>query len=89
MFGQPIRISVGKNLVLVGASAFPLSTDSSDRHLTLLIDGCSVELFSGDGQALMTAPLLCDYNINRLVLTSDSPASVERLEISRLRPATH
>lgn len=89
VFGQPIRISVGKNLVSVGASAFPLSTDSSDRHLTLLIDGCSVELFSGDGQALMTAPLLCDYNINRLVLTSDSPASVERLEISRLRPATH
>ncbi|HBJ18783.1 MAG TPA: hypothetical protein DDY70_03435 [Clostridiales bacterium] len=84
LFGQAIHIDGKKNTVTVGDSSFPLSVDDSDRRLTVIVDCCSAELFSGDGQAIMTAAMLCDYNICKLVLSSESSATVPFLEVTKL-----
>lgn len=88
IFGQTVRVEGQKNHVQVGNSTFPLSMDNEDRRLTILVDGCSIELFAGDGQAIMTAPMLCDYNLKKLILTADSPVKPERLDIARLNRTT-
>ncbi len=84
LFGQTIRIDGKKNTVTVGESSLPLSPDGSDRRLTVIVDSCSAELFTGDGQAIMTAAMLCDYNISRLVLSSDSSVTVPFLKVTKL-----
>lgn len=86
IFGQTVRVEGQKNRIQVGNTSCPLSMDAQDRRLTVLVDSCSIELFVGDGQAIMTAPLLCDYNLKTLSLTADSPVKLERLECSRLNP---
>ena len=84
LFGQAIRIDGKKNTVTIGESSLPLSSYGSDRRLTVIVDSCSAELFAGDGQAIMTAAMLCDYNISRLVLSSDSSVTVPFLEVTKL-----
>lgn len=89
LFGQPVQVEGEKNMVTVGGSSFPLSMGGTDRRLTLVADSCSVELFSGEGQAIMTASMLCDYNTNQLILSSQSPVTLESLTVSRLLPTVH
>ncbi len=85
LFGQPVQISYDKNIVSVGEYSVPLSMDGKTFKVTLVVDTCSCEIFTGDGQALMTVSMLCDYNINRLVLSSPSHVKLESLTVSKLQ----
>lgn len=84
LFGQSIRIDGNANKVSVGENHFPFLTERNRRELTLIVDSSSVELFSGRGEAMMTAPFLCDYNINEMTLSSSSDTRLSAVEISRL-----
>ena len=89
IFGQDVSVQPQKNRIQVKNNTVPLAFDDREKRLLILVDSCSIELFTGDGQAIMTAPLLCDYNLKRLILSSEHPVRLELLEISRLEHTVH
>jgi len=84
IFGKNIEIEPELNYVQVGDNMLPLSITSKPGKLLMIIDTCSIELISGDGEAMMTAPLICDYNLKRMIISSDTKSTIKRLSVARL-----
>ena len=55
-------------------------------NLVMIADTCSIELISGKGEAIMTAPLLCDYNLNKMLITADERTFIKSLTVTELIP---
>lgn len=68
IFGKNVKIDPEMNLVRVGENTFPLSVAGVPGRLRMIVDTCSIELISGNGEAMMNAPLLCDYNLTKCLL---------------------
>lgn len=86
IFGKSVKIEPGMNLVRVGETTFPLSATGVPEKLVMIADTCSIELISGKGEAIMTAPLLCDYNLNKMLITADERTFIKSLTVTELIP---
>ncbi len=84
IFGKNVEIEPAMNLIRVEENTLPLSVSGPPERLRILVDTCSIELFTGDGEAMMTAPFLCDYNLNVLYLYSDSHTDLNTLTVTQL-----
>lgn len=83
-FGKDIDIEPEFNHVRVGDSVLPLSITSRPGKLLMIVDTCSIELISGDGEAMMTAPLVCDYSLRRMSISAETKNVIKRLSVARL-----
>jgi sucrose-6-phosphate hydrolase SacC (GH32 family) len=86
LFGKNIKIEPAMNLIRVGENTMPLSVSGCPGKLRMIVDTCSIELFSEDGEAIMTSPLLCDYNLNALHLYVDDQTTINALTVTALAP---
>ncbi len=86
LFGKNIKIEPAMNLLRVGENTVPLSVSGIPGRLRILVDTCSIELFTGDGEAMMTSQLLCDYNLNVMHLHVDGHTTLRTLTVTELVP---
>ena len=84
LFGKNVKIEPTMNLIRVGENTVPLSVFGPPGRLRILVDTCSIELFTGDGEAMMTAPFLCDYNLNAIHLHVDGRTTLRTLTVTEL-----
>ena len=86
IFGKNVKIDPEMNLVRVGENTFPLSVAGVPGRLRMIVDTCSIELISGNGEAMMTAPLLCDYNLNKMFIETENRVFIKSLTVTELVP---
>lgn len=84
LFGQEIRINCRENEVKIGENVSPLKREGERIGILLFSDKYSAEVFSCDGEALLVAPLRCDFSSPMLTLQSDLDVRLDELEITRL-----
>ena len=87
IFGRDITIDFSKNILKLGDYTMPVSITKSLLDITILIDRCSMEIFTDNGKAYMSC--LTDYasmdrNIPYLTLSADSKQVISTIEIISL-----
>lgn len=85
LFGHPLLIDTGKNLLTFGKHTMPISHDRRAIDLRILVDRCSFEVFADRGRYCATFSAACDYNLPYLKLSAESsPVRVRELSCHRL-----
>ena len=87
IFGIKLEFDFKNNEITVGNNHAPISVTSSKSDITLLIDRCSIEIFSDGGRIHMSCldcDTICDRNIPYFVVSSDSETKIEAVEMHSL-----
>lgn len=84
VFGQEICLKKGENSVQVGNNSFSFEKKSAKGGFLLIVDKYSAEMFFGEGEAFITAPLLCDYSCAALTVSAPTAVRIKKLEVTRL-----
>lgn len=88
VFGRNIDVNFFKNELRLGDCTAPVSITKKDFDFTVIVDRCSMEIFTDDGKAYMSC--LTDYasmdrNIPYFTLASDSMQNIKEIEIISLK----
>ena len=87
MFGRTIHFDFAKNEIKIGESVAPISVTRADFDITVIVDRCSIELFSDGGKIFMSCideNTLSDRNIPYFTINSDNEIKLESIEINSL-----
>lgn len=88
VFGKPILLDFSKNEITITHTA-PISLTHTDLDLTIIVDTCSIEIFSNSGKIIMTCAdtnSICDFNLPYVTLETDSTVTLDSVEIHSLDP---
>lgn len=85
-FGHTIKINADENCVEFQKIKMPISSTCDSINLRMIIDRCSLELFADGGKFSATFPILCDYNLPELTVSSEKALTVPDFHCSRLQP---
>ena len=78
------KLTVQTSMALkVPPSVAPLSITEKEIDLTILIDRCSMEIFSDNGKICLTERFVCDYNLPFISLEGEG--EIQKLEIHTLK----
>lgn len=89
LFGRRIRIDFTENQISVGNKNVPISITKKDLDLTLLIDRCSMEIFTDGGKiclASLSAETVMDRNLLNFILNCNIEYKISMLEFHALNP---
>ncbi len=85
LFGRRITLENARNTLLIHKKTMPLCMEGNEVTLTLIVDRGSLEVFSCNGRAILTEPLLCDFNIKQFSLrasdTTITSCTVQKLSL--------
>ena len=84
-FGHTIRLNTEDNCVEFQKHKFPLSAESKTIEIRIVIDRCSIEIFSDGGKYSATYLALCDYNVPYLTVSAKDAVKVDSLSVSKLK----
>lgn len=90
LFGGVLTVDARNNTVTVKSGSvpslsMPLSVTGVEKSLRILVDRCSLELFSDRGTSMMPVSFVCDYNLTGMEISSRDGIVVEELNICRLQ----
>lgn len=86
VFGKKIMLDFSKNEITITHTA-PISLTHTDLDLTVIVDTCSIEIFSDSGKILMTCAdtnSICDYNLPYITMETTSTLTLDCVEIHSL-----
>ena len=81
IYGHNLAIDFDKNEVRYEKIKMPLSLNSDYANVRVIIDRCSIEVYTDGGRYLLSDKLVCDYNLQYLTLSSDTKSKIDNLEI--------
>lgn len=87
VFGRTIHFDFAKNEIRIGESVAPISVSRADFDITVIVDRCSIELFSDGGKIFMSCideNTLSDRNIPYFTINSENEIKLEGIEINSL-----
>ena len=84
-FGHTIRLNTEDNCVEFQKHKFPISVDQKSIDLRIVIDRCSIEIFSDAGKYSATYLALCDYNVPYLTISAKDTVRIDSLSVSKLK----
>ena len=90
LFGRKIQIDFAENQISVGCNKAPVSITKKDLDITILIDRCSIELFSDGGKIYLyslTEETLMDRNLLNLEMSCNQEYSLDFIEMHALETA--
>lgn len=85
IFGINIKCDLEENILAVNNKTVPVSYFKDKLEMTVIIDRCSVEVFTDGGKAFLCETCICDRNLNYFEINSEADYSIDRLEIHSLK----
>ena len=84
-------MELAKNEIRIGESVAPISVSRADFDITVIVDRCSIELFSDGGKIFMSCideNTLSDRNIPYFMINSDKDIKLEKTKepVKELKP---
>lgn len=83
-FGLWLQIDVAGNKVEINGKQMPLCVAGENVDLRIVVDCCSVEIFTDGGKACMTVDVFCDYNLPYVRLETDGEWGVQTFVVHTL-----
>lgn len=87
IFGRTIKFDFKKNEMTVGNNFAPIFVSSDKCDITIVVDRCSIEIFSDNGKIYMSCldkDTVCDLNLPFFEITSDNETLIDKIEIHSL-----
>lgn len=82
IFGNVVTLDTANNVIIVGKNKTPLSfLSKKNADVRMVVDRCSIEIFSDEGKILFAAPFVCDYNLPYVSVTSDKAIKTDEFKI--------
>lgn len=88
VFGKAICLDFNKNEIAIGDDRAPISLVGEGLDLSIVVDRCSIEIFSDGGKIMMTCvngDSFCDRNLPCFVMKSDFAAVIDLIEMHSLK----
>ena len=85
IYGLTIKLDAKNNCLNVLRDKMPLSLKKDSVKLRVIVDRCTVELYTDDGRYLLTAQHISDRNLPYVQLSSNQPVSIKTYEIHALK----
>ncbi len=83
-FGKNIECSFKENKITLGQHTGPLTYTGEKLDVTVVVDRCSIELFSDDGRIYITECTVYDRNAREFSVKSDNDCIIENIELHSL-----
>lgn len=84
IFGAKIVCDFGNNRITMPKGNAPISCLRDKMKIRLLVDRCTIKLFSDCGGAYIVNAFVSDFNLPELKLEADSPMVISKLSMSAL-----
>lgn len=81
VFGSAVRLDMKNNVAVMQRDKCPISLKKDDLKLRVIVDRCTVEIFTDDGRYLLTVQQLWDRNLPFITLSSTAPVKVKELTV--------
>ena len=88
LFGRKIVCDAAKNSITLSNNTSPMSVTPSSLDLIIIVDKCSLELYSDGGKFYMATVdenTYCDYNLPYMQLTADTDCEIQHVELHSLK----
>lgn len=85
LLGFEVFCDMGKNQIRCNGCTSPMSILQRQMKLRMIIDKNSVEIFLDEGEFYISSDVLCDYQLNRLILTVSRELIIKKIKVSALR----
>lgn len=86
IFGHTVLIDFDKNEVKYEKIKMPLSLNKDQARVRIIVDRCSIEIYTDGGRYLLSDNLVCDYNLPYLKIASNKTSKVQSLKVYSLNP---
>lgn len=86
VFGYKLDVKKKENSIVKDKVKIPVSLDASLVDIRLIVDRCSVELFSDGGRFCATFLAVSDYNLPYLRIGAAERLTLKTLKYSKLKP---
>lgn len=88
MFGRNFFLTFANNKIGIGNNRCPISVSDSGIDLTVIVDRCSIEIFTDGGKAYMTTlspDTIMDRNLPVFEISADIDMMIDKIECVSLR----
>ena len=83
-FGKTVECDLKENSIKLDDHKGPLSYTGEALDVTVVVDRCTVELFSDDGRIYITECTVADRNMCEFSLTAENDCIIENIELTSL-----
>ncbi|MBE6607819.1 MAG: glycoside hydrolase family 32 protein [Ruminococcaceae bacterium] len=84
-FGKDIECNFKENKISLGQLTGPITYSGEEFNITVVVDRCSIELFSDNGRVYITECTVADRNMREFSVSADKDCVIDNIELYSLK----